>query len=181
MRQALWNPFPILDQNLQLSPPYFTPNPRCDTLYQNWSLNQRPFQNYLIISSLSYEQLVSKFSSPVLFTRFYQISCKTVLMYDVEGLNYNDKEKACSKNMFSSRPEGTNHALFHTKRIINHILWLGTYLYNPSMPNQILSVGNESWINSFRDKKESWKRLLVFQQKVTWSSTACCVFRFSKS
>lgn len=35
MRQALWNPFPILDQNVQLSPPYFTPNPKSDTLYQN--------------------------------------------------------------------------------------------------------------------------------------------------
>lgn len=30
-------------------------------------------------------------------------------MYDVDGLNYNDKEVACSKIMSSARPEDTNH------------------------------------------------------------------------
>ena len=36
VRQASWNPYPISDQNLWFSLPYFRPDQKFDTLFQTW-------------------------------------------------------------------------------------------------------------------------------------------------
>ena len=45
VRQASWNPYPISDQNLWFSLPYFRPDQKFDTLFQTWPLNQYPFSD----------------------------------------------------------------------------------------------------------------------------------------
>ena len=37
VRHASWNPYPISDQTLRFSLPYFRPDQKFDTLFQNWS------------------------------------------------------------------------------------------------------------------------------------------------
>ena len=37
VRHASWNPYPISDQNLWFSLPYFRPDQKFDTLFQTWS------------------------------------------------------------------------------------------------------------------------------------------------
>ena len=39
--QASWNPYPISDQNLWFSLPYFRPDQKFDTLFQTWSPGAR--------------------------------------------------------------------------------------------------------------------------------------------
>ena len=40
MRHPSWNPYPISDQNLWFSLPYFRPDKKFHTLFQTWPLNQ---------------------------------------------------------------------------------------------------------------------------------------------
>ena len=41
VRHASWNPYPISDQNLWFSLPYFRPDHKFDTLFQTWSPKAR--------------------------------------------------------------------------------------------------------------------------------------------
>ena len=41
VRHASWNPYPISDQNLWFSLPYFRPDQKFDTLFQTWSPGAR--------------------------------------------------------------------------------------------------------------------------------------------
>ena len=41
VRHASWNPYPISDQNLWFFLPYFRPDQKFDTLFQNWSPGAR--------------------------------------------------------------------------------------------------------------------------------------------
>ena len=41
VRHVSWNPYPISDQNLRFSLPYFRPDQKFDTLFQNWSPGAR--------------------------------------------------------------------------------------------------------------------------------------------
>ena len=41
VRHASWNPYPISDQNLSFSLPYFRPVQKFDTLFQTWSPGAR--------------------------------------------------------------------------------------------------------------------------------------------
>ena len=41
VRHASWNPYPISDQNLWFSQPYFRPDHKFDTLFQTWSPKAR--------------------------------------------------------------------------------------------------------------------------------------------
>ena len=41
VQHASWNPYPISDQNLWFSLPYFRPDQKFDTLFQTWSPGAR--------------------------------------------------------------------------------------------------------------------------------------------
>ena len=41
VQHASWNPYPISDQNLWFSLPYFRPDHKFDTLFQTWSPKAR--------------------------------------------------------------------------------------------------------------------------------------------
>ena len=41
VQHASWNPYPIADQNLWFSLPYFRPDHKFDTLFQTWSPGAR--------------------------------------------------------------------------------------------------------------------------------------------
>ena len=43
VQHASWNPYPISDQNLWFSLPYFRPDQNFDTLFQTWSLEPGPW------------------------------------------------------------------------------------------------------------------------------------------
>ena len=117
VRHAYWNPYPISDQNLWFSLPYFRPDQKFDTLFQTWSPGARRvtscYGTYTVGVNIKREMVLSP----------------------------NDEEVASSKNIPNWRLKGTNHTLFQTtiveiipyfrpKRLQKHTLWRRTYLYS---------------------------------------------------
>ena len=47
VRHASWNPYPISDQNLWFSLPYFRPDQKFDILFQTWSPGARRWPEYV--------------------------------------------------------------------------------------------------------------------------------------
>ena len=53
-----WNPYPISDQNLWFSLPYFRPNQKFDTLFQIWSPGARRVNAQTLKGKWSYRQMM---------------------------------------------------------------------------------------------------------------------------
>ena len=124
VRHASWNPYPISDQNLWFTLPYFRPDQRFDTLFQTWSPGARR------VTGARDKLLRHEHGSWRKHKREMVLSP-------------NDEEVAnSSKNIPNSRLECTNHTLFQTKMVEidtlfqtktakkNHTLWRSTYLYS---------------------------------------------------
>ena len=90
VRHSSWNRYPISDQNLWISLPYFRPDQKFD------------------LSDLKRDR--SAWQAVTASTRLASVNIKREIV-----LSPNDEEVASSKNIPNSRLEYTNHTLFQTK------------------------------------------------------------------
>ena len=64
VRHASWNPYPTSDQNLWFPLPYFRPDQKFDTLFQNWSPGDRGvasgYGTYMVVGvNIKWEMVIS--------------------------------------------------------------------------------------------------------------------------
>ena len=97
VRHASWNPYPISDQNLWFSLPYFRPDPKFDTLFQTWRPGAWP------------ERVTRCYGT-------YAVVGVNIKREMVLSLN-NEEIANSSKNILNSRLVCTNHTLFQKQMV----------------------------------------------------------------
>ena len=119
VRHASWNPYPISDQNLWFSLPYFRPDQKFDTLFQTWSPGAQRvtscYGTYAVIGiNIKREMVLSQ--------------------NDEEVANSSKKHTKFKSRRHKPYPisdeNGRIDTLFQNKTAQKkHTLWHGTYLY----------------------------------------------------
>ena len=129
VRHASWNPYPISDQNLWFSLPYFRPDHKFDTLFQTWSPKARRKTNcygtYTVGVNVKREMVLSpneeEVASSKKHTQFKNRSAQTTPYF---------------------RPKWSKLIpYFRPKRLKKLNFWRRTYLYSlykglPALPPQ---------------------------------------------
>ena len=116
VRHASWNPYPISDQNLWFSLPYFRPDQKFDTLFQTWSPGARRvtscYGTYTVVGvNIKGEMVLPPNDEEVANSskKHIQFKCRVHKPHPISDLILD--------------------TLFQTKAAENHTLWRRTYPY----------------------------------------------------
>ena len=121
VRHASWNPYPISDQNLWFSLPYFRPDQKFDTLFQTWSpgawrvtVARNKLLRHVVGVNIKREMVLSP--------------------NDDEVANSSKKHTQFKTGVHKPYPVSYQRSklirYFRPKRLKNHTLWCRTYLYS---------------------------------------------------